>query len=141
MQQKPGDDIKLEFVARSLAKYNQRATEELSKKMNSLDIKVTGDLNNSISSSKVPATSRNQGEARIHFVEYGRMVDMGAGRSVSRKGKKTAKEKRELNKRRQPKKFYSPTVYGLINPLISSLQYGLTDEVAAQIKTDLQHVS
>lgn len=141
MQQKPGDDIKLEFVARSLDNYNRRAAEELSKKIDALDVKDTEALDKSISTTRAPKSSRNQGEARIHFVEYGRMVDMGAGRSVSRKGKRTAKQNRDLNKKRQPKKFYSPTVYGLINPLISSLQYGLTDEVAAQIKTDLSHVS
>lgn len=136
----PDKNIQLAFVRQAIDQYNRRVSEELAKSIDRLNAKKTGDLQSSISTKTAEASSRHQGQAQVFFHEYGRMVDMGAGRNVSRKGRKSAKEKRELNKLRRPKKFYSRTAYGLLNPLINELQYGLTEEVIANIQAQFNHV-
>lgn len=134
-------DIKLAFVKQALDEYNKRVVAEMGKSIEKLDAKITGELKQSLNGRTVDANSSSDGQANLYFNEYGRMVDMGAGRSVKRTGKLSAREKRQANKLRKPKKFYSPVAYGLLNPLISQLQYGLTDEVIASIKKQFEDVS
>jgi hypothetical protein len=136
----PDKSIQLAFVRQALDQYNRRVSEELAKSIDRLDAKVTGERRLSILTRTKEANASFEGQSHVLFHEYGRMVDMDAGRNVSRKGKKTAREKRELNKMRRPKKFYSPTAYGLLNPLINELQYGLTEEVIANIQQQFEHV-
>jgi hypothetical protein len=135
------ESIKLAFVERSLDNYLKKVSAEMVGAIDKLDAKVTEDLRKSISGKTVKGGAQSDGVANLFFNEYGRMVDMGAGRSVKRTGKLSAKQKREANKLRKPKKFYSPIAYGNLNPLINELQYGLTDEVVAAIKKQFADVS
>ena len=89
--------------------------------MQKLDVNTTGDLRRSLDSRTVNANASSDGQSNVIFNEYGRMVDMGAGRSVKRTGKLTAREKRQANKLRKPNKFYIPVAYGLINKPITQL--------------------
>lgn len=129
------DRVKFIFIKRCLDDYLKRVITDGQKAIVTLDANKTGDLKGSFLGASTSNQDNFEGQAKLYFNEYGRMVDMGAGAGVKRAGVKlSAKQKREKNKLRKPKKFYSPIAYGHLNKLISDLSYGLTEEVIDNIK-------
>ena len=79
------DNVKLQFIQNALTQYGEDVMANMVKEINRLDAKDTEALLKSITYKVVPANQFAQGEVKIIFKEYGRMVDMGVGRGRSQK--------------------------------------------------------
>jgi len=129
------DNVKLQFIQNALTQYGEDVMANMVKEINRLDAKDTEALLKSITYKVVPANQFAQGEVKIIFKEYGRMVDMGVGRGRSLKNTQTNRRNKYVT--RKAKKIYAPVAFGLINKLIGSLQYGLTNDIINNIKSQL----
>ncbi len=84
---------------------------ELKKKLVEKNIEVTGNLLNSLSYQVFEASGGNSGSYQLSFLEYGRFVDMGAGR---RSKFESIEGNTKRLKTRKPEKWYASVVYPLI---------------------------
>lgn len=127
---------KLLFIQNTLYEWGQKLIDELKQRLKELDIQATGDLLKSLSYQVFQASEYSQGEIHISFAEWGRMVDMGAGRAP--KIESVENNLQHFNQNRKPQKFYSKTAYGLLNLLISNISHGFQDEIIDKLKNSLQ---
>ena len=124
----------------ALNRYGNRTETELKRAIARMKIMDTDSLHKSVSYKSSRAGSGHQGSVEIIFKEYGRRVDMGAGKGRSLQTNRDRRiEKMTVKGKRKPRKFYSKTAYGLITPLINDLQYGYTEEVKQKIKQSLEN--
>ena len=130
------NEVKLQFIENALKQYGEDVRAAMMREINRLDVRDTEALLNSITFKVTGANQYSQGEIQLIFRGYGRFVDMGVGKG--RAIKNTQVNRRNKYVKRKAKKIYSPIAYGLINKLISQLQYGLTDDVINSIKSQLQ---
>ena len=130
------DSVKFQFIQDALKQYGDDVRDAMMREINRLNVKDTEALLNSIYYKLVSADEYAQGEIHLIFREYGRFVDMGVGKGRSLKN--TQINRRNKYVTRKAKKIYSPVAYGLLNKLIGTLQYGLTDEVINSIKSQIQ---
>ena len=139
-------DIKQTFILRAVQQYITDCQTTMKEVIRRQKIGVTDDLINSFH-----GTARTSGAGAVGellFKEYGRMVDMGAGRGHPLGGlaaTKVALKSRQYeglalikDKVRKPKKFYSPIVYGKLNYLQNRLLYGYTQETIAMLKKEME---
>lgn len=130
-------EIKNEYVRISLERYGNKVVDKMKIEMKRLKIGVEDDLLSSLSF-KVSANGNNShGLLNLVMKDYGPFQDMGVGRGAGlaiTNGKRLS----SLTKRR-PKKFYSPIAYGYLNSLIGMIQFGLTQDVVASIKSELEN--
>jgi len=126
-------NTKEQFVAQELEAWGEDLEREMRKALLGLRVGDTGELSKSIRAEVLKATSGSQGKLLLHFLGYGRMVDIGTGRG----GRGVLVESRVKNRQawrgRRPRKFYSKTAYGMLNGLIerliSSYQLHTTDTI------------
>lgn len=138
-------DLKQNFVLKAVQQYISECEAALIKM---IARKKIGNSNDLISSIRGTARmSGNGATAELLFKEYGRYIDMGVGRSHPLGGlaqTKLALKSRQYegnafikDKKRSPKKFYSPTVYGKLTYLENKLLHGYTEETIAMLKQEL----
>lgn len=128
------DQRKLDFIQDELQAWAKEVEERLAKAMASKKIGITDDLLRSLSYQVFTASGNNQGEYRLSFLEYGRMVDMNVGR-----GRKieSIRGNRRIIKGVRDKKFYSKTSYGMLNRLIANLVSNYQEQTIETIKSNL----
>ena len=138
-------DLKQTFILNAVQQYITDCETAMKEMIRRQRIGVSDELLGSIR-----GTARLNGAGatgELLFKEYGRMVDMGAGRShplgglaqtkVSLKSRQYEGTAFIKDKVRRPKKFYSPIVYGKLNYLQNRLLYGYTEEAIAALKEEL----
>lgn len=130
------NEVKLKFIQDALNQYGEDVRRAMMREIDRLDAKETEALLKSISYKVTSANEYSQGEIQITFRGYGRFVDMGVGKGRPLKGSQVSN--RNKYAKRKSKKIYSPIAYGFLNKLISMLQYGLTDDVINNIKSQIQ---
>lgn len=128
-----GRQIKLKWIEESLERYNRNVIEQMTREIKHMNVKDSGELLQSLSSSVTRNAS--EGNAMIIMGDHGPFQDMGVGRGAGLKITR-GKRRSKLTKRRA-KRFYSPVVYGNLNSLIGMLQFGLTEDVVDRIKSEL----
>jgi hypothetical protein len=128
------DQVKLQFINDTLKWYGVNVEEAVITAARRLGVEDTSALINSIKHKVLKAAGGDQGSVQLIFHEYGRMVDMGAGR----KPIETADDRRSKRTGRQARKFYSKTAYGLLDRLIYRLSNYYTEEAIAGIKSRLE---
>lgn len=130
---------KLEFIYHELEDWAKYVDGKLRAEFTKKKIGFSEELLRSLHYEVFNASGGNDGEFRLSFLEYGRMLDMGAGRerkhSIS--GNRNAYRKVSDNKIRKPKKWYSPTTYGSLNRLIGTLVNGYQHAAIDSIKNSL----
>lgn len=132
------DEVKLKFIQDALVQYGEDVQSEMRRQIKKMGVQDTNKLHNSIRYS-VNRSQYSQGELKLIFTEYGRMVDMGAGKGVkSNREKRMIFVKSRNNEARKARKIYSPIAYGLISKLSGTLQYGYTQDVIKSIKSKLK---
>lgn len=139
-------DLKQTFILRCLKEYNERVIAAMRRELQRLKVNDTGEGERSLAF-EVFKSSADGAYSTLSFNEYLRMVDMGVGRGYPLGGLKSmsvelqASKKRGIgyvNKRRKVKKIYASIAYGNLSTLTGKLLYGLTDEVIAQLKQELE---
>jgi hypothetical protein len=118
------------FIHHELDAWADRVTNAVIRSLKREKIGITQELRNSIKS----RAKQNIGE--LLFTEYGRFVDMGAGKG-SRKGIESIASNRAVLTGRRPKKFYSKTAYGTLSSLIQALVSNYREHVVYQAKNHL----
>jgi len=132
------EEKKLNYISDSLAAWGEEVDSELKKALQRMDVSVTNDLYNSLLFQVLRATGAHDGRYQLSFHEYGRFVDMGTGKGGRRRAVESVAGNRKKWIGRKPKKFYSKTVYGMLNRLIEQVIYGYQEVSASTIKTALQ---
>ena len=130
------DQHKLDFIQHELKDWGDKVIQELETQLTQRDIKHSGDLIKSLSYQVYQASEYNQGELRLSFAEWGRMVDMGAGRKPKIENTETNGE--YFKSKRKPQPFYSTTVFRMLNLLYSDISYGYKKESSEIIKDNLK---
>lgn len=124
-----------EFVDHTLRGWAQITDDRLKEALDKRGVGVSEQLRNSLSFRILQATGRNKGGYQLIFHEYGRMIDMGAGRGAglqSKANKQRVLDKVNANSRR-PKKWYAKTFYGEIGSLVAALSKNYADYAAKRI--------
>lgn len=129
------DQHKLNFIQHELKDWGDKVIHELESQLGKRDIKHSGDLLKSLSYQVYQGSEYHQGELQLSFAEWGRMVDMGAGRKPKIENTQTNGE--YFQTKRKPKPFYSTTVYRLLNLLYSNVSYGYQQEAISQMKNNI----
>lgn len=132
------DAGRLQFIDDELNDWGELVDGELRKALTRMGIGVTDELYQSIAYQVAQAAAGHDGKYNLLFNEYGRFRDMGTGRGGRGGFKETTAGNRRKWVGRKPKKFYSRTVYGMLNRLIESLLYGYQQATADGIKEVLQ---
>ncbi len=134
------DAEKLQFIEDELQNWAQWIDQQLREKFDKLDIGYTNDLINSLAYQVFNQSGLNDGEYQLSYLEYGRMVDMGAGRGSSHRieGNRRAFKAASDQKVRKPKKWYAKTTYGGLNRLINALINGYQPAIINTLKENLQ---
>ena len=136
------DKIKSAFILSALNTYGIKATRAVKREILKLKVEDTQSLFKSVAYRSQAGNDSHQGKLELIFNEYGRMVDMGVGKGNALGDNRLKRiEKLTVKGKRKPRKFYSPTVYGLLNPLINELQYGYTESIKQQLKLSLENSS
>ena len=133
------DQNKLDFIFHELSDWAQYVDGKLRAQFSKKNIGVTDELIRSLHYEVFKSSGGNDGEFRLSFLEYGRMLDMGVGRAASHSiSSNRNKYLREgAHKIRKPKKWYSPTTYGSLNRLIGTLVNGYAEVTLGTIKTSM----
>ena len=131
------DQSRLNFIDDELNEWGELVNQELRKALTRMGIGVTDELYQSIAYQVMQAAAGHDGKYNLSFHEYGRFRDMGTGKGGRGAFKETTSGNRKKWVGRKPKKFYSRTVYGMLNRLIESLLYGYQTASADGIKTAL----
>lgn len=140
-------DLKQTFITKCLAEYNQDVIAAMKAHAKRNNIGVTHEA---VQSLAYKTFQQGQGAySNLSFLEYLRMVDMGAGRGHPLGGLKGVTV--ELQSRRQkglalvkdnirkPAKIYSKIAYGKLNHLYGKLMHGYTEETITMLKAELQN--
>lgn len=120
------------FLAGEIAVWAQAIEQELKKKLVQKGVEHTGDLIRSLSYKVFSAAGGNSGGFSISFVDYGRFVDMGAGRArLNQTVSSTTKKLKE----RKPVKWYAKTAYGMIyGPFLGALYRNYSEQIIYTLK-------
>ena len=124
------------FIYTELANWAKIVEDRLAKEMLRLGAVYTTDLIRSLSYQVYQASGKHNGRYALSFLQYGRMVDMGAGRG--RKIESAAGNRELLTKTREAKKWYSKTAYGSLNMLIKRLAENYQEGVIYTVKHELK---
>ncbi len=124
-----------EFVDHTLRTWAEITEQKLRAALEKRGVGVTDALAQSLAFRVLQASGRNKGGYQLMFHEYGRMIDMGAGRgsglqSKARRDDKAAKLNANI---RKPKKWYAKTFYGEIGSLVAALSRNYADYAAQRI--------
>lgn len=133
------DQDKLNFINEELEEWARWIDGKLREKFQKMKIGVTEELINSLAYQVFNSSGLNDGEYQLSFLEYGRMVDMGAGRGSKHSITDNAKAYRDAGekKMRKPKKFYSKTTYGGLNRLMNSIINGYQPAIIDTLKESI----
>ena len=121
-----------------------RTDKAVLKELDRLGVGVTDDLKHSVKSKVLELGAARLG-IEMAFLDYGRLVDMGAGPGSVKRGRtptvasivlkiENAATNRQLltgkkqRKVRRPKKFYSRTVYARFNALLGIISGSLVEQ-------------
>lgn len=122
----------LNFLQHELHIWAEAIEKELTKKLLQKDVEITGNLIRSLSYKVFQAGGGNSGGFKISFYEYGRFVDMGAGRA---RLNNTVDNTTKKLKARKPIKWYAKTAYGMIyGPMLGSLYKNYSDAIVYTLK-------
>ena len=133
------DADKLKFIDNELHQWADWIDKKLREKFTKMDIGVTDELLNSLGYQVFNKSGLNDGQYSLSFLEYGRMLDIGAGRGSSQRisNARNAYKEASENKIRKPKKWYSKTTYGGLNRLINALINGYQPAIINTVKENL----
>ena len=122
----------LNFIQHELSIWAAAIEKELKNKLVQKNIEHTGDLLRSLSYKVFQASGGNSGGFSITFYDYGRFVDMGAGRA---RLNTTVADTTARLKARKPVKWYSKPAYKLIyGPMLASLYKNYSEAIVYTIK-------
>jgi hypothetical protein len=140
-------DLKMTFILREVQRYLDACIQTSKLIIARKGIGETDELVKSFSSQARNAGTGAVGE--LIFKEYGRYVDMGAGRGNPigslAKTKVALQSKNQegiafiKNRSRKPKKFYSPVIYKELNYLQNRLLYGYSQETIDMLKKEIHN--
>ncbi len=131
-------EITKAFFNQELRAWSEELLSRLDSRIQDLDAVDKGFLRKSLSY-QLFQSSEFSGVFSLSFAEWGRFVDMGAGKGYLENKELSVAMLKELGrKKRRPKKWYSKTAYGQIDNLISRLSLGLSETAIHQIKTGLK---
>jgi hypothetical protein len=131
---KPAPQFEKEFIAHELEIWGDYVEQKMREALNSLDVGYSDELLRSLSHTVVAANANHKGRYEQRFMEYGRFVDMGAGRGLQTEANKQRALRRKKAKGRKPKKWYSKTFYGSLNKLIGALSRNYAQFAMQQIR-------
>jgi hypothetical protein len=131
-----------DFIYEQLADWGAELEDKLRAQLQSMNIGVTGELLRSLSYQVIQTPGDDSARIEISFAEWGRMVDMGAGRGHKIGGVEGARnailnKSRKLNGR-PAKKFYSKTAYGMLGRLAYRIENNYTEAVIASVVGQLK---
>lgn len=121
------------FIAQEIDKWAEHVADLVLEAIRKRKIKVSSALEKSI-----------RGQAKNHigeliFRQYGRFVDMGAGRGYQKGVEKISENRRRLTRTgRTPKKFYSKISYGTLSGLMRDLLNTYSEKIIYDAKTRLE---
>ncbi len=118
------------FINHELDAWADRVADAVIAGLKKNKIGITQELRDSVKA----RARQNVGE--LLFKEYGRFVDMGAGKG-SKRGIESISSNRAALTGRRPKKFYSKTAYGTLGSLINALLSNYQEHIVYQAKTQL----
>jgi hypothetical protein len=118
------------FINHELDAWANRVTDAVIRALKRERIGITQELRDSVKA----RAKQNIGE--LLFLQYGRFVDMGAGKG-SRRGVESIASNRSMLTGRRPKKFYSKTAYGTLSSLIQALVSNYREHIVYQAKNQL----
>jgi hypothetical protein len=126
-----------EFIEHELREWAAMVDDNLRTQLSQKDIGITESMRRSLAYRILAASGSHKGQYQLIFHEYGRFVDMGAGRNG--KGLQSERNKREAinratGKNRRPKKWYSKTFYGSLTSLINRLVRNYSEFVVQHMK-------
>lgn len=101
----------LNFLQVELADWAIMVERRLKQTLLNKEINATGDLLRSLSYQTFVAGGGNSGRFQLSFLEYGRFVDMGAGK---RSKLETINGNTRALKGRKPQKWYTKKVYDMV---------------------------
>lgn len=134
-----------------VADWARRTDKAVLSELNRLNVGVTDELRDSVKSTVLQLGAARLG-IEMRFLDYGRLVDMGAGpgsvarggtptvESIARKVESPATNRQLLTgkkpkKVRRPKKFYSRTVYARFNALLGIISGELVEQAVSLVKS------
>lgn len=120
---KEGVAYESEFIEHELRAWAAMVDENLKTALSDKGIGISESLRRSLAYRILAAGSGHKGRYQLVFNEYGRFVDMGAGKpkGLQSEQNKRAAIMRASGQSRRPKKWYSRTVYGSLSSLINRL--------------------
>lgn len=131
------------FINEELNWFHSVLVPELTKQLIKRGIKVTEDLLNSLEGQILNPGSDSDGGYSLKFLLHGRFVDMGAGRGYNKGLKKMQDKKDHIYsitagskvKKRKGNKWYSKTVWGISDRLLTRLVSNYTEEIAKTLQS------
>ena len=122
------------FIQYELSEWAKGIEQRLKETLQKKGIVATGDLLRSLSYKIFAASGENSGEVQLSFLQYGRLVDMGAGRIRKIESNEGNAELIRTGGKYKPQKWYAsvvwPNLYGyLIERLIRNYQENIVYEV------------
>lgn len=133
--------MKLSFIRKALNDYMLAVESAMERSIQQAKAVDSGQLLNSLKHKIYQQYA--DGNGNLSFAEWGRYLDIGVGRGHPLGGLKNLSEyltakSNKRNRKRKPKKIYSPIVYGHLNGLIGDLSYGFTEETVARLKAEME---
>jgi len=127
------------FIEEKLHAWGKDLNNNLVYQLNKKKLVDTEDLRDSISF-KDANINKNMALA-FSFLDYGRFQDMGVGAGAGKfenvETNATAYGINNKRKKRRPKKWYTRTVYGMLNDLRTTLMFGFSDQIKARLAKEL----
>ncbi len=122
------------YIKQTFVQWSHEVQSELREMLIRRKIRVSDDLLDSITTRFYEAATGYDARMDLLFAEWGRMVDMGAGRKRADESIESNGMIFDLKSGRKPNKWYSRTLYGMFNRLLEDLLYGYTEDAAARLK-------
>lgn len=129
----------IDFIQYELSLWAKGIEERLAAVLKKKGIEHTGALLRSLSYKVFQASGGNSGSVFLSFLDYGRWVDMGAGRaSKIESGATNAAILSNAGKKRKPNKWYAKTVWpNLYGYLTERLMRGYEEQIVYALKNEL----
>lgn len=130
--------VKQLFITRVLEKYGARMENSIREGIVANRYQGEGDMAGSIDHLVQGNDELLSGILGIAMVMHGRYQDIMASHKYKLKTENPDSNRKRYNPPVKREGFYTRNVYGHLNGIIYSILYGLTDEVIADIKNELE---
>lgn len=135
----------MHFVLWTLDEHSEELISELQQQIARLKLRREGNLEDSFDAHVYQ--SGNDWVLQLSFRGYGRAIEIRYHKRSKNTSRWQATKTNELLwergnrakvRRHKDTRWYSKTTYGMLNELIAKLSYGLTEEVKAMLRADLE---